>query len=40
MTWMMSTETSDDYVALLLEELGDTAVDLRAPTWRMRRHRP
>jgi 4-hydroxyacetophenone monooxygenase len=35
MTWMMSTETSDDYVALLLEELGDTAVDLRAPSWRM-----
>ena len=35
MSWMMSTETSDDYVALLLEELGDTAGDLRAPSWRL-----
>ncbi len=35
MTWMMATETSDDYVALLLEELGDTVADLRAPSWRI-----
>jgi 4-hydroxyacetophenone monooxygenase len=33
MTWMMATEASDDYIALLLEELGDTAEDLRAPSW-------
>ena len=33
MTWMMATETSDDYVELLLEELGDSAEDLRAPSW-------
>lgn len=32
-TWMMDTETSDDYVALLLEELGGSAQDLRAPSW-------
>jgi 4-hydroxyacetophenone monooxygenase len=42
MTWMMATEASGDYIALLLEELGDSATDsivdsaadLRAPTWR------
>ena len=33
MTWMTATETSDDYLALLLEELGDSADDLRAPSW-------
>jgi 4-hydroxyacetophenone monooxygenase len=33
MTWMMATETSDDYVELLLEELGDSGKDLRAPSW-------
>ncbi|HEX2784628.1 MAG TPA: NAD(P)/FAD-dependent oxidoreductase, partial [Ilumatobacteraceae bacterium] len=33
MTWMMSTDGSDDYVELLLEELGDPPADLRAPTW-------
>ena len=33
MSWMMSREASDDYVALLLEELGDPATDLRAPSW-------
>jgi 4-hydroxyacetophenone monooxygenase len=33
MTWMMGTETSDDYLALLLEELGGSAEDLRAPAW-------
>ena len=33
MTWMMSKDASDDYVALLLEELGDPPADLRAPTW-------
>jgi 4-hydroxyacetophenone monooxygenase len=32
--WMMDTEPSHDHVALLLEELGDPARDLRAPTWR------
>jgi len=30
--WMTATETSDDYVALLLEELGGE--DLRAPSWK------
>jgi len=34
MTWMMDADASDDYIALLLEELGDPAVDLRAPQWR------
>src|SRR3954454_16564961 len=29
--WMTTTETSDDYIALLLEELGGE--DLRAPSW-------
>ncbi len=33
MTWMTATEVSDDYVQLLLEELGDPPTDLRAPTW-------
>ena len=33
MTWMMATEASDDYVELLLEELGDPPADLRAPSW-------
>ena len=32
-SWMMGTETSDDYLTLLLEELGGSAADLRAPTW-------
>jgi 4-hydroxyacetophenone monooxygenase len=32
-TWMMATEASDDYLELLLEELGDPPADLRAPTW-------
>ena len=31
MSWMMATEASDDYVELLLEELGDPSADLRAP---------
>jgi 4-hydroxyacetophenone monooxygenase len=33
MTWMMAADASDDYVALLLEELGGSHEDLRAPTW-------
>ena len=33
MTWMMATDASDDYVELLLEELGDPSADLRAPAW-------
>src|SRR5258706_4341222 len=33
MSWMMATEASDEYVGLLIEELGDPVVDLRAPTW-------
>ncbi|MGZ4765682.1 MAG: flavin-containing monooxygenase [Ilumatobacteraceae bacterium] len=33
MSWMMSTEASDDYLELLLEELGDPPADLRAPSW-------
>ncbi len=33
MSWMMASDASDDYIGLLLEELGDTAADLRAPTW-------
>ena len=33
MTWMMSTEASDDYIELLLEELGGPDDDLRAPAW-------
>ncbi len=33
MTWMMDRDASDDYIALLLEELGDAAADLRAPSW-------
>ncbi|MEP7113723.1 MAG: NAD(P)/FAD-dependent oxidoreductase [Ilumatobacteraceae bacterium] len=32
-TWMMATEASDDYLALLLEELGGSEEDLRAPSW-------
>jgi 4-hydroxyacetophenone monooxygenase len=33
-TWMMATDTTtDDYVSLLLEELGNSEEDLRAPTW-------
>lgn len=32
--WMMDSEASSDYVALLLEELGDPTRDLRAPSWR------
>ncbi|HSB87683.1 MAG TPA: NAD(P)/FAD-dependent oxidoreductase [Ilumatobacteraceae bacterium] len=34
MTWMMDTHASDDYIELLLEELGDPSADLRAPDWR------
>ena len=30
---MMATEASDEYVGLLMEELGDPGVDLRAPAW-------
>jgi 4-hydroxyacetophenone monooxygenase len=33
MSWMTATEPSDDYLALLLEELGGSGEDLRAPTW-------
>ena len=33
MTWMMATDASDEYIALLLEELGDTTADARAPSW-------
>ena len=32
-SWMMATEASDDYLAMLLEELGDPSQDLRAPSW-------
>ena len=32
-SWMMGTAATDDYLALLLEELGGSAADLRAPTW-------
>jgi 4-hydroxyacetophenone monooxygenase len=32
-SWMMGADASDDYVALLLEELGGSAEDLRAPGW-------
>ncbi len=32
-SWMMGTATTDDYLALLLEELGGSTADLRAPTW-------
>jgi 4-hydroxyacetophenone monooxygenase len=33
MNWMMSTDASDDYVAMLLEELDDSTTDRRAPQW-------
>ncbi len=33
MAWMTAAETSDDYLALLLEELGDPSTDLRSPSW-------
>ncbi|MEY2444307.1 MAG: 4-hydroxyacetophenone monooxygenase [Ilumatobacteraceae bacterium] len=33
MSWMMARAASDQYVGLLIEELGDPTVDLRAPTW-------
>ncbi|HEY0519062.1 MAG TPA: NAD(P)/FAD-dependent oxidoreductase, partial [Ilumatobacteraceae bacterium] len=33
MSWMMGSDASDDYLALLLEELGGSAQDLRAPSW-------
>ncbi len=32
-SWMMATEASEDYLTLLLEELGDSSQDLRAPAW-------
>ena len=32
-SWMMGTATTDDYLALLLEELGGSTADLRAPAW-------
>ncbi len=32
-SWIMARESSDDYLALLLEELGDPSADLRAPLW-------
>jgi 4-hydroxyacetophenone monooxygenase len=35
MWWMTASETSDDYLTLLLEELGGTAQDLRAPAWNL-----
>ena len=31
--WMMAREPGDDYLALLLEELGGSGKDLRAPAW-------
>ena len=35
MWWMTASETSDDYLTLLLEELGGTTQDLRAPSWNL-----
>ncbi len=35
MWWMTASETSEDYLTLLLEELGGTAADLRAPAWNL-----
>jgi 4-hydroxyacetophenone monooxygenase len=35
MWWMTAAETSEDYLTLLLEELGGTTEDLRAPAWNL-----
>ena len=35
MWWMTAAETGDDYLTLLLEELGGTTQDRRAPSWNL-----